>query len=257
MGVVRKVVNYLCDTLTPKVDGAIDHLPARFNGTFDDSTRNLTMVIESQGTSTENLTAVVNIPGGGSGGPTYSAGNGINITSTNAIEIDTGVTATKQSVDTLQAQVGDAFTEVAIGADGKSLDFTALDGQVNNIVLPSSGDSQSYTLTTWGNMVTILNNAKHEDCYHVIAMSYDSATHYCVCDFTFICNYSGGMSYRTIGITGTLSFYEGTTSNPNVNAYKAIIYNYDGANILATKLNNSFESVTITPNALVYYKKLN
>lgn len=145
MGVVRKVVNYLCDTLTPKVDGAIDHLPARFNGTFDDSTRNLTMVIESQGTSTENLTAVVNIPGGGgSGGPTYSAGNGINITSTNAIEIDTGVTATKQSVDTLQAQVGDAFTEVAIGADGKSLDFTALDGQVNNIVLPSSEDSGNW-----------------------------------------------------------------------------------------------------------------
>lgn len=142
MGVVRKVVNYLCDTLTPKVDGAIDHLPARFNGTFNDSTRNLTMVIESQGTSTENLTAVVNIPGGGgSGGPTYSAGNGINITSANTIEIDTAVTATKQSVDTLQAQVGDAFTEVAIGADGKSLDFTALDGQVNNIVLPSGGGS--------------------------------------------------------------------------------------------------------------------
>lgn len=138
MGVVRKIANYLCDTLTPKVDGAIDHLPARFNGTFNDNSRVLTMTIESQGTSTENLTAEVTIPaGGGSGGPTYSAGNGINITPANAIEIDTSVTATKQSVDTLQAQVGDAFTEVAIGADGKSLDFTALDGQINNIEIPS------------------------------------------------------------------------------------------------------------------------
>ena len=140
MGVVRKVVNYLTDTLTPKVDGAIDHLPARFNGSFNDNSRVLTMTIESQGASTENLTAEVTIPGGGGGGPTYSAGNGINITSANAIEIDTAVTATKQSVDTLQAQVGDAFTEVAIGADGKSLDFTALDGQVNNIAIPSSSE---------------------------------------------------------------------------------------------------------------------
>lgn len=155
MGVVRKVVNYLCDTLTPKVDGAIDHLPARFNGTFNDSSRVLTMTIESQGTSTENLTAEVTIPaGGGSGGPTYSAGNGITITPENAIEIDTAVTATKQSVDTLQGQVGDAFSQVAIGADGKSLDFTALDGQVNNIVIPTNGGSDNWVeidLNNWPN----------------------------------------------------------------------------------------------------------
>nr|DAI70826.1 MAG TPA: hypothetical protein [Caudoviricetes sp.] len=155
MGVVRKVVNYLCNTLTPKVDGAIDHLPARFNGTFNDSSRVLTMTIESQGTSTENLTAEVTIPaGGGSGGPTYSAGNGITITPENAIEIDTAVTATKQSVDTLQGQVGDAFSQVAIGADGKSLDFTALDGQVNNIVIPTNDGSDNWVeidLNNWPN----------------------------------------------------------------------------------------------------------
>lgn len=49
--------------------------------------------------------------------------------------------ATKTALNNLQNSVGDAFTEVAIGADGKSLDFTALDGQVNNITLPSSGGS--------------------------------------------------------------------------------------------------------------------
>ena len=48
------------------------------------------------------------------------------------------VYATKTEVNTLQNSVGNAFTEVAIGADGKSLDFTALDGQVNNIEIPSS-----------------------------------------------------------------------------------------------------------------------
>lgn len=144
MGVVRKIVNHIVDNVDPQISDATDHLPARFSGTFNDDTRNLTMTIESQGASAENLVATVNIPagGGGSGGPTYSAGNGINITSENAIEIDPAVTATKQSVDTLQAQVGDAFTEVTIGADGKSLDFTALDGQVNNIVLPNSGGSE-------------------------------------------------------------------------------------------------------------------
>lgn len=156
MGVVRKIVNHIVDNVDPQISDATDHLPARFSGTFNDTTRNLTMTIESQGASAENLVATVNIPagGGGSGGPTYSAGNGINITSENAIEIDTAVVATKQSVDTLQAQVGDAFTEVAIGADGKSLDFTALDGQVNNIALPSSGGSDNWVeidLNNWPN----------------------------------------------------------------------------------------------------------
>ena len=140
MGVVRKIVNHIVDNVDPQISDATDHLPARFSGTFNDSTRNLTMTIESQGPSAENLVATVNIPagGGGSGGPTYSAGNGITITPENAIEIDTAVTATKQSVDTLQGQVGDAFSQVAIGADGKSLDFTALDGQVNNVIVPNS-----------------------------------------------------------------------------------------------------------------------
>ena len=47
--------------------------------------------------------------------------------------------ATKTALTTLQNSVGDAFSQVAVGSDGKSLDFTALDGQVNNVVLPSSG----------------------------------------------------------------------------------------------------------------------
>lgn len=159
MGVVRKIVNHIVDNVDPQISDATDHLPARFSGTFNDNTRNLTMTIESQGASAENLVATVNIPagGGGSGGPTYSAGNGINITPENAIEIDTAVTATKQSVDTLQAQVGDAFSQVAIGADGKSLDFTALDGQVNNIALPSSGGSNEWISFSSINDINISN----------------------------------------------------------------------------------------------------
>lgn len=146
MGVVRKIVNHIVDNVDPQISDVTDHLPARFSGTFNDSTRNLTMTIESQGASAENLVATVNIPagGGGSGGPTYSAGNGITITPENAIEIDTNITATKASVTALQNEVGDAFSQVAIGADGKSLDFTALDGQVNNIEIPSSGVSNEW-----------------------------------------------------------------------------------------------------------------
>lgn len=147
MGVVRKIVNHIVDNVDPQISDATDHLPARFSGTFNDNTRNLTMTIESQGASAENLVATVNIPagGGGSAGPTYSAGNGIKITPANAIEIDTNITATKESVTALQNEVGDAFSQVAIGADGKSLDFTALDGQINNIALPTSNEWISLT----------------------------------------------------------------------------------------------------------------
>ena len=52
--------------------------------------------------------------------------------------------ATKTALTTLQNSVGDAFSQVAVGSDGKSLDFTALDGQVNNVVLPSSGGSDDW-----------------------------------------------------------------------------------------------------------------
>ena len=47
--------------------------------------------------------------------------------------------ATKATVSQIQTAVGDCFNEVALGSDGKSLDFTAVDGQVNNVVLPSGG----------------------------------------------------------------------------------------------------------------------
>ena len=56
--------------------------------------------------------------------------------------------ATKTALTTLQNSVGDAFSQVAVGSDGKSLDFTALDGQVNNVVLPSSGGSNWESITT-------------------------------------------------------------------------------------------------------------
>ena len=123
MGVVRKIVNHIVDNVDPQISDATDHLPARFSGTFNDSTRNLTMTIESQGASAENLVATVNIPtgGGGSGGPTYSAGNGINITSENAIEIDTDVTATVAEVDTKVAKnqgTANAGKVLGIGSDG-------------------------------------------------------------------------------------------------------------------------------------------
>jgi len=90
-------------------------------------------------------------------GTTYTAGNGIKIAS-GVISIDdtkvalksdisdmetkthaNATFATKTALTTLQNSVGDAFSQVAVGSDGKSLDFTALDGQVNNVVLPSSG----------------------------------------------------------------------------------------------------------------------
>ena len=99
-------------------------------------------------------------------GTTYTAGNGIKIAS-GVISIDdtkvalksdisdmetktnaNATFATKTALTTLQNSVGDAFSQVAVGSDGKSLDFTALDGQVNNVVLPSSGGISWESLTT-------------------------------------------------------------------------------------------------------------
>lgn len=123
MGVVRKIVNHITGNIDPTLSDAVDHLPSRFHGTFDDNTRNLQLTIESQGTSTEDLVATVNIPAGegGSGGPTYSAGNGINITSEKAIEIDTDVTATVDDVNTKVAKnqgTANAGKVLGIGSDG-------------------------------------------------------------------------------------------------------------------------------------------
>ena len=58
----------------------------------------------------------------------YSAGEGIAISENNAISISQSV---KESI-------GDSFNSVSLGSDGKSLDFTANDGQINNIAIPSS-----------------------------------------------------------------------------------------------------------------------
>lgn len=56
--------------------------------------------------------------------------------------------ATNNALNNLQYSVGDAFSAVAVGTDGKSLDFTALNGQVNNINIPNK--------ITWNN-ITIEN----------------------------------------------------------------------------------------------------
>ena len=113
-------------------------------------------------------------------GTTYTAGNGIKIAS-GVISIDdtkvalksdisdmetkthaNATFATKTALTTLQNSVGDAFSQVAVGSDGKSLDFTALDGQVNNVALPSSGGSNWELITEqltysssvlWGNQL--------------------------------------------------------------------------------------------------------
>ena len=89
-------------------------------------------------------------------GTTYTAGNGIKIAS-GVISIDdtkvalksdisdmetktnaNATFATKATVSQIQTAVGDCFNEVALGSDGKSLDFTAVDGQINSILLPKS-----------------------------------------------------------------------------------------------------------------------
>lgn len=243
MGVVRKIVNHLVDNVDPQISDATDHLPARFSGSFNDSTRNLTMTIESQGASAENLVATVNIPagGGGSGGSTYSAGNGINITSENAIEIDTNVAATKQSVDTLQAQVGDAFTAVAIGADGKSLDFTALDGQVNNIELPSSGGGRTVTtLATVADLITAIKSGSVGDEFGFSLCNYTNTIDYKFCHFTIQSNNGSSVMLSMTGL------YINSNQNPQLAG------NFCGASIIDNRIFLSLYFNKVSDNRLFY-----
>lgn len=56
-------------------------------------------------------------------GKEYTAGSGIAISEANAISID----------QSTREAIGDSFSSVALGSDGKSLDFTANDGQTNSV----------------------------------------------------------------------------------------------------------------------------
>ena len=153
----------------------------------------VTMVNSVSGSFANNkLTITVNgissspilINNGGSG-PTYTAGNGINISSNvisiaagyeqyiaevflgngnydpstktltfynynddsftfvldnlaSLTEVDNKISPINSKITDLQTATSDAFNQVAIGEDYASLDFTALDGQVNNVPIPSN-----------------------------------------------------------------------------------------------------------------------
>ena len=53
-------------------------------------------------------------------------------------DVDNKISPLDTKITNLQNATGDAFSQVAIGADYASFDFTALDGQVNNIKIPSN-----------------------------------------------------------------------------------------------------------------------
>ena len=63
-----------------------------------------------------------------------------NANATFATKTELATKADATTVTQIQTAVGDCFNDVALGSDGKSLDFTAVDGQVNNVALPSSDD---------------------------------------------------------------------------------------------------------------------
>lgn len=89
-------------------------------------------------------------------GTVYTAGTGISISDANAISVNSSVVAmksditdmetktnanatfaTKSTVTQLQTAVQDCFNEVSV--NGSNLEFTALDGQVNSVAIPSGG----------------------------------------------------------------------------------------------------------------------
>ena len=106
---------------TPLESGYIDMVTA-VSGTFANSKLTIT------------VNGVSSVPIDIDTGKSYSAGDGIAISESNVISINQ---STKEAI-------GDSFNSVALGSDGNSLEFTANDGQVNNIAIPSN--------------VTIINN---------------------------------------------------------------------------------------------------
>ena len=75
--------------------------------------------------------------------------------------------ATKSTVTQIQNAVGDCFNAVGLGSDGKSLDFTAVDGQINNIAIPSSGGGDWQTCTL-AELYSLVKNASDDGIYEVM-----------------------------------------------------------------------------------------
>ena len=179
---------------TPLESGYVEMVNA-VSGTF----ANNKLTISVNGVSSVPITI-------DSTGTVYSAGTGIKITS-GTISIDNTVVALKSDISEmetrshatatfltkananalyapksaltkLQTQVGNAFSGVAVGADGKSLDFTTLNGQVNNIEIPSSDNWILWTGTNGDDLMDLTTgkwkNLKIEASYF---SAYDSDAH--------------------------------------------------------------------------------
>lgn len=114
-----------------EIQGLSESVVSDLVATFNNNSRKLSLSIEREGAV--SIDAEVTIPAGSSGGGSYSAGDGISISDANVISIE----------QTTKEAIGDSFISVALGSDGKSLDFTANDGQTNNIAIPSSGGALS------------------------------------------------------------------------------------------------------------------
>ena len=169
---------------------------------------------------------------------------------------------TNEKVTQCVTAVGDCFNAVAIGSDGKSLDFTATDGQVNNIELPSLGGSEWIELD-FNNLPTDFAAGDKIFCifkdfqFNVRSSSWTSSI--TVMDILFgeaiensaIIEITGTEQYyiaplKHVG-TYVMGFYSVTIDNDswNTKTFNMTTYGFNGNGLVT-------ENVTVLPSKFIY-----
>lgn len=96
------------------------------------------------------------------------------VSALNSTNATVATKANQSDLTALQNGVAPAFKEVSVGADGKSLDFTALNGQVNNVAIPSSGGSeitvinQTYNYTSFSELLGLFESMGSSTTAYII-----------------------------------------------------------------------------------------
>lgn len=155
----------------------------------------LEMVTSVSGTFANNqlkikVNGVESIPISIDTGVVYSQGQGIIISdgeikidsSVVALKADLSIYATKSVQDQIQTTVGTCFNDVALGADGKSLDFTKVGGQTNKVEIPSSPkevyefswDKDTNTGPAISDVLNVINSLDRSKTYRFIFNNMES-----------------------------------------------------------------------------------
>lgn len=158
---------------------------------------------------------------------------------------------------TTNAQGGgdeNAIVDVALGSDGKSLDFTAAGGQVNNVTIPSC--DCTWNSTTYSSLYTLIYSTYGKMYDVLIQFSSSNSTKY-ILRFVSLRNYDpasvrcNGVLYKYVSATNYTDSNEiyFIVQMKSTSVYYLTYYGNNG--------NSAYSTIEIPSSAQCYYMKLN